>query len=252
MPSFAGKVALVTGGSAGIGRATALALGCAGAKVVLGDLLEAPGREVVDLIAAAGGEAVFVPADVAEEADCRALVETALSRFGALDCAVNNAGVEQSGRPLTETTREEFDRLMHINVLGVLMGMKHQIPAMVSRGGGAIVNLASIAGLIGFPGAAVYVASKHAVLGLTKTAALEYAESKVRVNAVCPGAIQTEMIERFTGHDAARRAALAAAHPMRRFGRPEEISAGILWLCSEESSFVTGQAIVMDGGYTVQ
>jgi NAD(P)-dependent dehydrogenase (short-subunit alcohol dehydrogenase family) len=195
---------------------------------------------------------MFVRADVSREDDCRALVEAAVSNFGGLDGAVNNAGVEQSGRPLVEITEAEFDRIMRINVLGVLMGMKHQIPALLRRGGGSIVNIASIAGLLGFPGAAVYVASKHAVLGLTKTAALEHARDNIRVNAVCPGAIQTEMIERFTQHDPARRGALVAAHPLGRFGQPAEIAATILWLMSPASSFVTGQSITADGGYTVQ
>ena len=249
---FSNKVAVVTGGSVGIGRAVALALAEEGAAVVIGDLLVKEGREVESLINSSGGQCLFVRTDVAGEADCKGLVEAAVSRFGALDCAVNNAGLEQSGRPIVESTPEEFDRIMHINVMGVLMGMKHQIPALVRRGGGAIVNIASIAGLVGFAGAPVYVASKHAVIGLTKTAALECAPRNVRVNAVCPGAIQTDMIERFIHRDPAQRAAMTAAHPMGRFGRPEEIAGAVLWLCSAESAFVTGQSIVADGGYTAQ
>jgi NAD(P)-dependent dehydrogenase (short-subunit alcohol dehydrogenase family) len=252
MSPFSGKTIIVTGGSAGIGRATALALAAQGAAVVVGDLNPPEGADTEQELARAGGRGVFIRADVAREDDCRALVEAAVARFGGLDGAVNNAGIEQSGRPITRCTAEEFDRIMRVNVLGVLMGMKHQIPALIRRGGGAIVNLSSIAGLLGFPGAPVYVASKHAVLGLTKTAALEHARDNIRVNAVCPGAIQTEMIERFTQHNAAQRTALAAAHPLGRFGNPVEIAAAILWLLSPASSFVTGQQITADGGYTAQ
>lgn len=252
MGEFAGKIVIVTGGSAGIGRATALAFAREGARVVLGDVHKDGGRELESLLRSEGGQCRFVLADVARERDGAALVAAAVSEFGGLDFAVNNAGVEQSGQPIVSQTPEEFDRIMHINVLGVLMGMKHQIPAMVRRGGGAIVNLSSIAGLIGFPGAGVYVASKHAVLGLTKTAALEHAQDRIRVNAVCPGAVQTEMIERFTRHDPGERQTLEAAHPLRRFARPEEIASTILYLCSAASSFVTGQHVTVDGGYTVQ
>lgn len=252
MDRFQGKVAIVTGGGAGIGRETALRLAREGASVVIGDVKEREGREAEGQITQAGGRAAFMRADVAREEDCRALVDAAVSRFGGLDVAVNNAGVEQSGRPIVQITPDEFDRLMRINVLGVLMGMKHQVAAMQRRGGGAIVNLSSIAGLIGFPGAAVYVASKHAVLGLTRTAALERATDGIRVNAVCPGAIQTDMIDRFVHHDAAAKAGLMAAHPLGRCGTVAETAAAILWLCAPESSFVTGQWLTVDGGYTAQ
>jgi len=252
MNTFQDKVVIVTGGSAGIGRATALAFAAEGASVVIGDVLEKQGRDLQARIKTSGGRAIFVRADVAQEADCRALVDAAITEFGGLDAAVNNAGIEQSGRPIVESTPADFDRIMHINVLGVLMGMKHQIPALTRRGGGAIVNISSIAGLIGFPGAPIYVASKHAVIGLTKTAALEHARNNIRVNAVCPGAIQTDMIDRFIGPDPATRAGLTAAHPLGRFGQPEEIAATILYLCSPASSFITGQYLAADGGYTAQ
>lgn len=252
MPRFFGKVVIVTGGAAGIGFATALSFAREGASVVVGDLDEKRGREVEGLIVATGVKGRFMRTDVAREADCRRLVDAAVSGFGGLDFAVNNAGVEQSGTPILSATAEEFDRIMHINVLGVLMGMKHQIPALIQRGGGAIVNIASIAGLVGFPGAPVYVASKHAVLGLTKTAALEHAKDGVRINAICPGAIQTDMIERFTGRDQATRAALQSAHPVGRFGRPEEVAFAVLSLCAPESAFITGQSLTIDGGYTAQ
>jgi NAD(P)-dependent dehydrogenase (short-subunit alcohol dehydrogenase family) len=249
---FNGKVVLVTGASAGIGKETALAFAREGASVVLGDVNVERGREVEKAVLATGGKAVFAKADVSLENDCKALVDLALSKFGRLDCAVNNAGIEQSGVPTVRATIADFERVIHTNVLGVLMCMKHQIPPMIERGGGAIVNISSIAGLIGFAGAPVYVASKHAVLGLTKTAALEHAKDKIRINAVCPGAIQTEMIDRFIHNDQTARTAMTAAHPLGRFGTPAEVAAAILWLCAPESSFVTGQHITVDGGYTAQ
>lgn len=252
MSRFAGKSIIVTGGSGGIGREAAVEFAREGASVVIGDILESEGRQAAEAIADAGGRAVFLRADVAREEDCAALVHAAVSNFGGLDIAVNNAGVEQSGRPIIQNTPAEFDRIIRINVLGVLMGMKHQIPAMISRGGGSIVNLSSIAGLVGFPGAPVYVASKHAVLGLTKTAALEHAGDRIRINAVCPGAIQTGMIDRFVHRDTAAKQGLAAAHPLGRFGAASEAAAAILWLASDAASFVTGQWLTVDGGYTAQ
>lgn len=243
------RAALVTGASGGIGRATALAMARTGAGVVVADIDAEGGSQTVQMIEREGGRAIFIRTDVTAEPDVRASVQQALDRFGRLDVAVNNAGVEQSNRPITEVTSQECDRILAINVRGVLLGMKHQIPAMLRSGGGAIVNVSSIAGLIGFPGASVYVASKHAVLGLTKTAALEHARNGIRVNAVCPGAIQTPMIDRFAGE---AKAALIEAHPLGRIGQPEEVAAAILWLCSPGAAFVTGQSITIDGGYTVQ
>jgi NAD(P)-dependent dehydrogenase (short-subunit alcohol dehydrogenase family) len=243
------RAALVTGASGGIGRATALAMARTGAGVVVADIDAEGGSQTVQMIEREGGRAIFIRTDVTAEPDVRASVQQALDRFGRLDVAVNNAGVEQSNRPITEVTSQECDRILAINVRGVLLGMKHQIPAMLRSGGGAIVNVSSIAGLIGFPGASVYVASKHAVLGRTKTAALEHARNGIRVNAVCPGAIQTPMIDRFAGE---AKAALIEAHPLGRIGQPEEVAAAILWFCSPGAAFVTGQSITIDGGYTVQ
>lgn len=252
MSRFSGKTVIVTGAGTGIGKEAAVALAREGAAVVLGDVAVERGREVEKTIIGMAAKAVFLRADVGAEADCRALVEAAVSEFGGLDCAVNNAGVEQTGMPVIQSTEHEFNRVMRVNVFGVLMGMKYQIPAMRNRGGGSIVNLSSIAGLVGFPGAPIYVASKHAVLGLTKTAALECAKYRVRINAVCPGAIQTEMIDRFLMNDPSARATMMAAHPLGRFGETADIASAILWLCADESSFVTGQQITADGGYTAQ
>jgi len=246
------RVALVTGASAGIGRETALEMARDGYAVVVADILVDEGKDTVRRIESAGGAAVFVRTDVSAESDARASVQAAVSEFGGLDVAVNNAGLEQSGCPITEVTTELCDRILGINVRGVLMGMKHQIPAMRARGGGAIVNLSSIAGQLGFPGASVYVASKHAVIGLTRTAALECSTDRIRVNAVCPGAIQTDMIDRFAGHDAAAKAALVARHPLGRIGTVAEVASAIRWLCSPGAGFVTGQCVTVDGGYTVQ
>ena len=245
-------VALVTGASAGIGRETAIELAKDGYAVVVADILVDEGKDTVRCIESAGGSALFLRADVSVEADVRSSVQAAVREFGGLDVAVNNAGLEQSGCPITEVTPELCDRILGINVRGVLMGMKHQIAAMRERGSGAIVNLSSIAGQLGFPGASVYVASKHAVIGLTRTAALECAPLGIRVNAVCPGAIQTDMIDRFAGHDSAAKAALIARHPLGRIGTVCEVASAIRWLCSPAASFVTGQCVTVDGGYTVQ
>lgn len=252
MNGFLNKVAMVTGGSVGIGQATALAFAQAGAAVIIADILEDEGRKLARHIEAEGGRATFVRTDVARETELKACVQQAVEQYGRLDFGINNAGIEQAGHPIVEADGEEFRRIIDINVGGVLMGMKAQIPAIRAAGGGAIVNLSSIAGLIGFPGAPAYVASKHAVLGLTKTAALECAHDNIRVNAVCPGAIETEMIERFVQHDAAARKGLVAEHPLGRMGRPGEVAAAILWLCSREAGFVTGQHITIDGGYTAR
>lgn len=252
MKQFTGKVALVTGASVGIGREAAIALAREGAAVVVADVLEAEGAATVRDIQANDGKAVFVRTDVSKEADLKACVRAAVDQFGRLDIAVNNAGIEQSGRSIVDITPDEITRIFGVNVNGVLLGMKHQIPAIHKSGGGAIVNLSSIAGLLGFPGASVYVASKHAVIGLTRTAALECASKGIRVNAVCPGAIQTAMIDRFVQHDAKAKDGLIAQHPLGRIGQPAEIAAAIVWLCSKGASFVTGQYLTVDGGYTTQ
>ncbi len=252
MANFTGKVVIVTGGGSGIGRTTALAFARQGAKVVVAGRREKEGRETVDLIKRGGGEAVFVQADVSREEDVRALVGRAVSTFGRLDVAFNNAGTEGKMGPLVEQNTDNFDSVMNTNVKGVYLSMKHEIPQMIKNGGGSIVNNASVAALIGFPGMSIYVASKHAVLGLTRSAALEVAKQGVRINAVSPAAIETDMLSRVAGNDDQTKKQFAALHPVGRIGKPEEIASAVLWLASDASSFVTGQSLTVDGGFTAQ
>ena len=251
MAAFTGKVAIVTGGSSGIGRATAIAFAREGVKVVVASRRIKEGEETVQLVKQAGSEGFFIRTDVAKAADVRAMVEKTVATYGRLDYAFNNAGViEQTPGPLVEQSEETFGRIMDINVKGVWLSMKYEIPEMLKRGGGAIVNMSSVAGVVGFPGMGIYVASKHAVVGLTKAAAVEYSKSGVRVNAVNPAAIETDMLGHVVGDNAEARAQMAAAHPIGRTGRPEEIADAVIWLCSDKASFVTGHALLVDGGYT--
>jgi NAD(P)-dependent dehydrogenase (short-subunit alcohol dehydrogenase family) len=245
------KVAIVTGGSSGIGRATAIALAREGTKIVVAARRASEGEETVRLIKEAGSEAIFVKTDVAIENDVRSLVEKTINSYHRLDYAFNNAGIEQIMTPLTEQTVEEFDQIMNINVRGVWLSMKYEIPEMIKNGvgvGGAIVNNSSVAGIIGFPQFAVYIASKHAVLGLTKSAALEYAKSGIRINAVAPGGVDTDMTERLTEDDKQWRETLTSMHPIGRLSNPEEIANAVVWLLSDKASFVLGHTLLVDGG----
>ncbi len=250
MGDFDGKVALVTGGGIGIGLATAHAFAREGAKVVIGNRNVERGEAVVKAIQSDGGEASFLRTDVLSEEDVQALVEHAVSTYGRLDAAFNNAGVEGLIAPLTGQTDENYDYVMDINVKGVWLSMKYQIPQMLKTGGGAIVNNSSVAGLIGFPGAGIYCASKHAVMGLTKSAALEYSAEGVRVNAVNPAVIDTSMADRLADGIGAAKEDLSAMHPIGRIGLPDEVANTVLWLCSDKASFVTGVGLCVDGGYT--
>ncbi len=247
-----GKAALVTGASSGIGRATALVFAREGAKVVVADVVVAGGEETVRLIKTVGGEAVFVKADVSKAAEVEAMVNTAVAAYGRLDCAHNNAGIEGAMSTTTDYAEEDWDRVIRINLKGVWLCMKSEIAQMLKQGGGAGVNTASGAGLVGLANMSAYVASKHGVIGLTKTAALEYAKAGIRVNAVCPGVIQTPMVARVTGRQPQLAEALVAAEPVGRVGQPEEIAEAVVWLCSEAASFVTGHAMAVDGGYVAQ
>jgi len=244
-----GKIALVTGGTSGIGRAIALALARAGAAVVVTGRREAEGQETVRLVKQAGGQASFYRADVSREADIRASVDHTVKTHGRLDIAINNAGVELV-QPLVEATPEDFRRIYDVNVLGVLLSMKHEVPAMLRSGGGSIVNLSSVAGHIGFPGIAIYGSSKAAVLSLTRVAAIEFAKQNIRVNSVSPAAIATDMFDRFAGSKE-NQAAFAAQHPVGRVGQPEEVAAAVLFLASDAAPFVTGHDLKVDGGFTV-
>ncbi len=250
--SLQNKVVLITGATSGIGRATALAVAGAGAKVVLSGRRSAEGEAVAAEIRAADGTASFLRTDVSDEAQVAALVDFTVRTYGRLDVAFNNAGTEGELSPVTAAQVANYRQTFDINVLGTLLALKHEIPAMLKTGGGSIINAASIAGLVGFPGASVYVASKHAVLGLTKSVALEVAKQGIRVNAVSPAAIDTGMLDRFTGNDPAQKAAFGGMHPIGRYGQPQEIADVVLFLASDAASFITGQSLTVDGGFTAQ
>lgn len=248
---FKDKVAFITGGGTGIGLATALAFAKEGASVCIAGLSEKDIQEAVNRIKQEGGEAIAVKCDVQRAEDVKAALDQPIKTYGRLDYAFNNAGVEQPQITLTDITEEEFDRQMNINMKGVFLGMKYQIPPILKSGGGAIVNTSSGAGVKGFKGQAAYTAVKHGVIGLSRSAALDYATDNIRINVVAPGIIDTPMMDRFTGGTEEGRKGAISQEPIGRAGTPEEIANTVIWLCSDASSFVTGHALVADGGQTV-
>lgn len=244
------KVALVTGGTSGIGRATAIAFAAAGAKVVFSGRRDAEGEKTARLIRETGSECLYVRSDASNEEDIKALVQKTVETYGQLDCAFNNAGIEGLTKPLHEQPIEDFDKLMAINIRGLFLCMKYEIQQMLSQGSGAIVNASSTGGVVGFPGGSLYDASKHAVMGLTRSAALDYAKQGVRINAVNPGVIATEMIDRVINQWGTTADGLASMVPMNRIGQPKEIAQAVVFLCSDAASYITGQPLLIDGGYT--
>jgi NAD(P)-dependent dehydrogenase (short-subunit alcohol dehydrogenase family) len=249
--SFTGKVAFVTGAGSGIGRAAALAFAREGATVVLADRSEESNQETARMIENLGARALTVTCDVTRTEDVKAALHEAVEAFGRLDFAFNNAGSEQPITAAADLTEEEWDRIVGINLRGVFLCMKYEIPLMLRNGGGVIVNTSSGAGVKGFRAQAAYAAAKHGVIGLTKSAALDYASQNIRINAVCPGIIETSMMQRFTGGTSKGREKVIAQEPVGRMGKPEEIAAAVVWLCSDPAAFVIGHAMLIDGGQTV-
>ncbi|MBD2096136.1 glucose 1-dehydrogenase [Trichocoleus sp. FACHB-591] len=246
-----GKVALVTGGTSGIGRTTAIAFGVAGAKVVFSGRRDAEGEKTAKLIRETGAECLYVHSDASNEEDIKALMQKTVATYGQLDCAFNNAGTNGSFKPLHEQSIEDFDNLMAINVRGLFLCMKYEIQQMLSQGSGVIVNNSSASGLVAFPKTSPYVASKHAVMGLTRAAALDYAKQGIRVNAVNPGGTATELLDHAFGQLGITADDLGSLIPMGRIGQATEIAQAVVFLCSDAASYITGQPLVIDGGYTV-
>ncbi len=250
--SFKNKVVFITGGASGIGRAAALAFAREGASVVIADVMSDRAGETAHMIEARGARPLVLPCDVSSDRDVRTAIAKTFETFGRLDCAFNNAGIEGEQATTQMCSEQNWDRVMSVDLKGVWLCMKHQIPLMLKQGRGAIVNCSSVAGLVGFPGIPAYVAAKHGIVGLTKTAALELASTGVRVNAVCPGVIQTPMIDRFVHGEAQLRQQLLAGEPVGRVGTPEEVADTVVWLCSDAASFITGASLAIDGGWVAR
>jgi NAD(P)-dependent dehydrogenase (short-subunit alcohol dehydrogenase family) len=246
---LAGKVVLITGGGSGIGRCTALTFARSGARVIIADISVVGGEETVALIQAVGGEAAFVPVDVTRSESVIAMVQASVERFGRIDCVFNNAGIEMESAPTADCDEAVFDRIMAVNVRGVFLVMKHVILQMLTQGGGTIVNTCSVAGLRSAAWMPAYAASKHAVAGLTKTAAVEYARKGIRINGVCPGVIRTPMYDAAIALNPKRAASTTAMHPIGRLGEAEEVAQAVVWLSSPASAFVVGALLQVDGGF---
>jgi NAD(P)-dependent dehydrogenase (short-subunit alcohol dehydrogenase family) len=252
MINFTGKVAIVTGGTSGIGRATAIGYAQQGAKVVVAGRRSIEGEEIVKIIKDAGGEAFFIQTDVTKESDVKTMIDKTVEVFGRVDIAFNNAGTYGENPSLSDQPDSEYDHIMNVNVKGVWLSMKYEIVQMLKQGSGTIVNTSSVLGVVAMPSVPLYTASNYAVEGLTKAAALQYAKSGIRINAVGPGAISTEMFEKATGGQDEAKAYMARIHPMGRVGQPSEVANAVLWLSSDQASFVTGETLMVDGGYIAQ